>query len=203
MLDTSSNHSFRRLLLYSTSSYVKIVKDILYQQKSFKPLTLLIVITGLFVAFPQSRVFAAAHSSMQPHALTSCYSGPSQGTCNGQWPDQTNCALDAYTVVSAPIWGDDFHITQWGLVELRYSPHCKTNWTRVSNYDNTMSTNMIAKIGYGACSANETVSYSWTVPNTLQSQIWSQMIYAPTAVAFAEGVLEDPGWSGSGNCISA
>lgn len=47
-------------------------------------------------------------------------------SCKGIDPSETNCADDAYTAVSKEI--------EDGILELRYSPLCKSNWARYTQY---------------------------------------------------------------------
>src|SRR5260221_12944894 len=61
----------------------------------------------------------------------SCYFNPSAGNCNGTDPQTVDCTFDAYTVggVQTPIIANGASI---GYLELRYSPHCGTNWARTT-----------------------------------------------------------------------
>ncbi len=61
----------------------------------------------------------------------SCYGNPSAANCNGTNPMTVACSIDAYTVFNTqtPIY-DQTNGTLIGYLELRYSPHCGTNWAR-------------------------------------------------------------------------
>ena len=63
----------------------------------------------------------------------SCYDHPSATNCNGTNPHTVGCATDAYTVFNAqtPIY-DQTNGALIGYLELRYSPHCGTNWARTT-----------------------------------------------------------------------
>ena len=114
-----------------------------------------------------------------------CYNVPNEQTCNGKYPEDVGCDQDAYTAVSRYIypWGGVYDpTTPVGLVELRYSPHCGTNWSRVTSYID--STEMNAAIKYDDCGGNFLYrNYQFQGPN----QIWSPMIYAPVRNAAAWG----------------
>lgn len=49
---------------------------------------------------------------------------------NGQSPVSTGCANDAYTAVSTSVKKDNGTIV--GTIQLRYSPSCKSAWTKIT-----------------------------------------------------------------------
>ncbi|MCD4850785.1 DUF2690 domain-containing protein [Paenarthrobacter nitroguajacolicus] len=55
-------------------------------------------------------------------AKADCYAA----SCTGLDPSKTKCADDAYTGASKELEG--------GILELRYSPSCKSNWARYTQY---------------------------------------------------------------------
>lgn len=61
----------------------------------------------------------------------SCYQHPSASNCNGTNPMTVACSVDGYTVFNTqtPIY-DQTTGAKIGYLELRYSPHCGTNWAR-------------------------------------------------------------------------
>lgn len=63
----------------------------------------------------------------------SCFQNPNAGNCNGTNPTDVGCSADAYTVFNAqtPIV-DQTNGAVIGYLELRYSPHCGTNWARTT-----------------------------------------------------------------------
>ncbi|GAB2742352.1 DUF2690 domain-containing protein [Sinomonas soli] len=48
-------------------------------------------------------------------------------------PQQTGCYKDAVTVKTVPIV-DTSTQRKTGIVEVRYSPHCETNWVRATSF---------------------------------------------------------------------
>ncbi|MEU3570327.1 DUF2690 domain-containing protein [Kitasatospora sp. NPDC036755] len=63
---------------------------------------------------------APTASATTTQVTAGCY----RSSCNGQDPVDMGCNTDAYTVESA--W------SEYGTIELRYSPSCKANWARLS-----------------------------------------------------------------------
>jgi hypothetical protein len=172
---------------------------------------LMVMIVGtLFFIEPQSHTLAATYKSAQKSIALNdaCYNnnGNTQhGTalCNGDDPISSGCGADATTVREAYIVnGLNENI---GLIELRWSNHCKTNWARTTLYLRA-GNNIIATIGYGdinTCYFNPHDSY--THSSTQYSQIWSDMIFAPTQSAYARGAVgfRIPGDTGYDTCVAA
>src|SRR5689334_13029472 len=75
--------------------------------------TVLLAILGGMTVLAGTRIAAAST------AQVTC----SGNGCNGKDPIATGCAVGAYTVQTGVL--PDF------FVQLRYSPHCGTNWGRV------------------------------------------------------------------------
>lgn len=78
--------------------------------------------------------FAATHrtSAVAP-LLDACSSNPSNATCNGVLPEQTNCPADAQVLATTDIYSGT---TVVGRIVLRYSPSCQTAWAHtVSNFN--------------------------------------------------------------------
>jgi hypothetical protein len=63
----------------------------------------------------------------------SCYQFPSALNCNGTNPMSVECSADAYTVKNTQTAiNDQTNGALIGYLELRYSPHCGTNWARTT-----------------------------------------------------------------------
>src|SRR5438876_9566962 len=88
------------------------------------PLLMTMLLTILIGLSLQGTAHAVSLQQAQPQVACS-----GRG-CDGQDPITTGCDYDAYTVTSQDING-------LGLVELRYSPTCGTNWARVTSYPST------------------------------------------------------------------
>jgi hypothetical protein len=80
---------------------------------------------------PTVIVASAEHGPTMGSA--SCFQFPSSTNCNGTNPMTVECSADAYTVFNTqtPIY-DQTNGTLIGYLELRYSPHCATNWARTT-----------------------------------------------------------------------
>jgi len=80
---------------------------------------------------PTVIVLSAEHGPTMGSA--SCFQFPSATNCNGTNPMEVECSADAYTVLNqqTPIV-DQTNGTLIGYLELRYSPHCGTNWARTT-----------------------------------------------------------------------
>jgi len=106
----------------------------------------------------------------QPASAASCYGD----YCSGQDPNASGCAQGAYTVTSV-VWPGS------GVLEVRWSPTCKTNWTRltiypqgrIGTYVNNAQLSAVQDTGYtqstwiSAWFGNATYTY------------WTPMIYSP------------------------
>ena len=112
---------------------------------------------------------AASAASAPAASAVTCYGD----YCSGQDPHATGCDADAYTVAS--IQAADTGL----IVELRWSPTCKTNWARVGSSWGTSDPSALyaeqPSTGYkqvGVAASNSNYS-------------WSRMIYSPTLCVFA------------------
>ena len=80
------------------------------------------LMAGLFAVLALAVALAVA--PVLPALAVSCYGD----YCSGKDPQNSGCSADAYTVASAGVLGSGGS----SVVELRWSPTCKTNWTRVN-----------------------------------------------------------------------
>jgi hypothetical protein len=162
---------------------------------------IVLAIKTLFVPFAAVAVIAgtpaaagAAPDSDPIHDQTSsrCYSDPSADHCDRTDPDDTGCADDAYTVKRATLWFRDTlgrpSVPADATVELRYSPHCKTNWSRVTvhsgRHDGLVTVGLCRGRGTTDCVDQYSAYNTWA---------YSDQLYAPKVVATAFG------WCCSGN----
>ncbi len=119
---------------------------------------------------------AHAADSQQTRPQVTC---APNGGCDGQDPIATGCDYDAYTVTSV-----DLGI---GLVELRYSPTCGTNWARVTSHEG------IAYL-YGdvySSTSGKLICYPTNCePGINSTLLWTSMVYSPTPYsAYADGCV--------------
>jgi hypothetical protein len=98
-------------------------------------------------------------------------------------PIATGCASDAYTVATKPITNGAGAVVR--QTQLRYSPHCGTNWAKaVSNVGNAWLQAIVA-------SPTDSASYSAT-----STSVYTDMVYAPNGVcAVATASLDNGPWS--------
>lgn len=116
-----------------------------------------------------------------PAPLASC-----SGTgCNGKDPQTTGCGNGATTLASKDIYayGTEYYVV--GKLELRYSPTCKTKWSRVTRY-NSNPAYPYARVHLQK-SGSSTSSYYRAGSTTYQ--FWSLQVYAPSTAWRACGSL--------------
>ncbi|QLQ31820.1 MAG: DUF2690 domain-containing protein [Candidatus Thiothrix singaporensis] len=98
---------------------------------------------------------------------------------DGKDPISMGCDLDATTVAYKTITG--------GVIELRYSKKCGTNWARTRPTSSSSTT--YAKV----TRSSDGRSYS----NSGKGNIWTAMVYSPTTVSCAEGKIGTASASGA------
>jgi len=160
-------------------------------------------ITRTLIVFFLSAVgFSALANPITAAAGDACYNQPNNANCNGDNPQTSGCSADAYTVANATVYiKDDISGANDGKVELRYSPHCGTNWSRV-----TSLLTYGGGGGSGLCPSTpglrakvvrqDGLNYMYTlcqanIPNG--TIIFSAMVYAPTVCAYAYGAMDPNG----------
>lgn len=128
--------------------------------------SLSILIAGVFMAgFPHP---AYAAPDLLP--TVGCYGD----WCSGRDPQDMGCAADAITLNTAYLPGSQ------AILELRWSPRCKTEWARVS--------------GPGGWGSGDTLSVTQPksgyrqvgVSGSFNGYIWSRMIYSPSQCVYGE-----------------
>lgn len=143
---------------------------------------------------------------------TTCAQYPSTTYCDGQDPIAGGCSGDAYTVTSASITGllnqnGTLKIVTVGEVDLRYSPTCASNWARAVLY--TSDSQVQQEIG-GFADFNATIkrctdgktftATTSTDAYPLNTNIYGDMVYAPTAPADASATTDFPSSDGDTGC---
>jgi hypothetical protein len=103
----------------------------------------------------------------------------SAATCSGhgcdyQDPTATGCSSGAYTVTSAPV---TYNGIQYGTVELRWSPTCQTNWSRLTiSAGGSNAQHYDRQVWVARQSDDAQVGFDWTSDG---SPIYGDMLYAP------------------------
>jgi hypothetical protein len=134
-------------------------------------LALLLTVLGMTVVVGVRTALASVRQPSLPHATCS------GNGCNGQDPQTSGCAADAYTVQTA--------VLSSRFVQLRYSPRCGTNWGRV-----------LSRIGrthlYVRVQRIDGRSYFGSISTGLL--MYSPMVYAPVlkarACAISQGAAD-------------
>ena len=131
-----------------------------------------ILIAGFIVAAGVAATEAGT-AQASVHPAVSCYGD----YCSGLDPQTSGCSADAYTLASS------FDSNTGALVELRWSPTCKTEWARA----NTTSPGWIKAV--------QSTGYTqWgTLTQAGSSNSWSRQIYSPSKCVYAQAYF---GWGG-------
>lgn len=158
-----------------------------------------VFVSTFLVYFSQGTVHAASqHSSLKAIAQTdACYSNNANTThgsalCNNDDPVSSGCNADAKTLNSTDITGWGPYPGTVGHLEIRYSPHCGTNWGRLTSYIG--STELDISIGYGDCENQQQANNAEAIFG--YSQAWGNMLFAPTAVAYVFGTINSEHYAG-------
>lgn len=98
--------------------------------------------------------------------------------CDGLDPNATGCSTGANDTASTYLYNASGSIV--GLLELRYSPTCGTNWSRVTSYVGIH--NLYARV------TRQSDGRSYADVGNYQI-IWSNMVYAYNIIACAAGEI--------------
>lgn len=128
---------------------------------------------------------AAPASAATSHSVRPAVTCSGNG-CNQQDPQASGCAAGATTAGSANIQNGPNNRVQ-GLVELRWSATCQTNWSRVTVYDNQNLPDFWASVQRQSDGLIEQTHFTFQPTNG--GQYWSPMVYAP-GCAHAYGQLD-------------
>jgi len=143
------------------------------------------VVLGALVCATQAAIPAALASTPAP----TCY----QYGCDYQDPIATNCADSAYTVKSVPLTIGSYQV---GVLNLRYSAACGTNWAQVVITDGSTP-----EIQVQVCNDNDGhCSAEYTVYNSQYA--YSDQVYAKYDPATAYGWVTYSG-AGTFNQVTA
>jgi hypothetical protein len=141
----------------------------------------LLTVAAALVAIAATTAAPAA-ASHPVHPAVTC----SKDGCDKQDPQQSGCSTGATTVGSANIQNGPNNRVQ-GLVELRWSSTCQTNWSRVTVYDNQNLPDFWASVQRQSDGLIEQTHFTFQPTNG--GQYWSPMVYAP-GCAHAYGQLD-------------
>ncbi|TYB63508.1 DUF2690 domain-containing protein [Microbispora triticiradicis] len=133
-------------------------------------------------------------AARSPHRSgTFCALSPGRRLCDGTDPVDSACASGAYTVRSSRLWYRDGRGPAGATAELRYSPRCGTNWSRVT-FDGGRTGPVTVMVcrgdGYGDC----TEAYRTRGGSAYSDQLYARDVPA-TAYAWCCGA--GPGSAGA------
>ena len=104
-------------------------------------------------------------TGIEPTVVSTQAQNAAAADYDGKDPETTGCANGATTAATQR--------TTWGTFELRWSPRCKTNWIRVSNFAGGRD-----QITFEVWRESPFKSVVTDVPAT-PGLHWSDMVYAP------------------------
>lgn len=137
---------------------------------------------------PQGRLVLASFktTAIRPPAARAAYTCGTN--CNDVNPQGTSCAQGAQTILTAYII-DSLTGGTWGLVELRWSPTCGTNWSRLTSYVGQHQ--LYALIIHPGNPPNNVDGgfESYSSQFQFATQTWSNMVYSPDDPVEATGVI--------------
>jgi hypothetical protein len=139
--------------------------------------------TRIMRAFLTSIIGALLASifAVAPADAATCYGD----YCSGKDPQATGCAADARTVAHVRDAGGGY------ILELRWSPSCKTNWARISKGSISWIKAVQPSTGY-------TQWGNLTTPGS--PFVWSRQIYSPTRCVYGSSHIT--GWQTIGTaCV--
>jgi len=94
--------------------------------------------------------------------------------CDSQDPVATGCSSGSYTVKSAPV---AYNGVQYGTVELRWSPTCQTNWSRLTiSAGGSNPQHYDRQVWVARQNPDAQMGFDWTSDG---SPIYGDMLYAP------------------------
>jgi hypothetical protein len=136
---------------------------------------------GLALALMGMVPHSVAHAQAQsPHVAlyALCSDLPNNTDCNNRDPIQQGCNdANVYSVYKTYFTG--------GYVELRYSPDCETNWSRVTSTvgNATITADIYRESGVDGGALH----YSYTAGGTTLA--YTNMVFAPNNKAYACGTI--------------
>jgi hypothetical protein len=144
----------------------------------------------MVTATAAATVIFSALTLSPAHAATASVTCSGTG-CDGKSPETTGCATGAGSYETAALSGTDptTGIPISGLIELRYSPTCRTAWARIQVYD-TYPTSTEAQIfrSSGGSESCYILSYSSSLGSYT---CYTAMLYDGGVTSYAIGEVDN------------
>ena len=154
----------------------------------------LALVGALFGSATGLAAVAATPAEAAPEGV-SCYGD----YCSGQYADATGCDKDATTLASADVTVTDYRVdasvssdpgisvspvegNKVGVIELRYSPTCKTKWARLETTRDSGINNVAITQDTGYAQARHIGGFHTGSPAAIS---FSPMVYSPDHAAYA------------------
>jgi hypothetical protein len=151
--------------------------DIFRKMISLAAMASMLALSVLFAAPSHANSASVQVSTASPEAKPTCYGD----YCSGEDPVASGCSEGAVTL--------DSHVQELGggIVELRYSPKCGTNWAKWTKYP----TGWCMNCGIVGLRAVQDTGYTQSIDLTNTTikdgeSVWSPMIYSPVKKVKAE-----------------
>jgi hypothetical protein len=128
---------------------------------------------AIFTTFFAAVIFLAAPPAM----AASC----SDASCEGLDPAATGCSSDSYVARSATLYRQ-YDGAAVGVVQLKYSPACGTNWIKVISYIGSVPLYGLVGHGYSMYSA-----HAWSGTST---SIYTDMTATRYETACGYGMIQ-------------
>jgi hypothetical protein len=155
----------------------------------------LALVSALFGSATGLTTLTAAPAEAAPESGISCYGD----YCSGQYANATGCDKDATTLASAEVTVTDYRMgasvssdpgisvtpvegNKVGVIELRYSPTCKTKWARLETTRDSGINNVAVTQDTGYAQARHIGGFHTGSPAAIS---FSPMIYSPGNAAYA------------------
>lgn len=176
-------------------SQTGVIMNTFRKMISLAAMASMLALSVLFAAPSYANSTSAQLSAATPLTQVTSVSAEAQPTCygdycSGQDPVASGCAEGAVTL--------DSHVQELGggIVELRYSPKCGTNWAKWTQYP----TGWCLNCGIVDLRAVQDTGYTQAIDLTNKTindgeSVWTPMIYSPVKKVKAEilGICGDNG----------
>lgn len=133
---------------------------------------------------------ASQSSTSMPQMTLAARVGCYGDWCSGRDPQSTGCSADGQTVASTTVTYTELtpgvdppsREIEVGWLDLRWSPTCKTNWSRLTLYGSAPFSEVVVTQDTGYTQSYRTTG--WTGRSGVGTY-WTNMIYSPHRAAYS------------------